>query len=127
MKVTNQKKMKMMTVVMMKVINQKKMKVMTVVMMKVTNQMKVMIIALKNVVLTIHQAFVMKTVWNAKMVGIMKVVIKIFAKIAWIVKHVMLKDKKITGLMKKTKAVIYHHHLLTKHLKMVNVGVIAKM
>merc|ERR1711881_604853 len=92
----------------------------------VMTMVAVKIHALTLVVLTINQAFVMKTVMLAKMVGIMTVVIKRNVKYAWIVKHVMLKDKKITGSMKKTETVIYHHHLLMKHLKMVNVGVIAK-
>jgi hypothetical protein len=56
------------------------------------------------------------------MAGIMMVVIKRLAENhAKNAKHVMLNHK--TGSRKKT---IDRNHLLTKHLKKVNVGVIAK-
>jgi len=64
----------------------------------------------------------MITVWYAKMAGIMKSVIKKNANLAYLVKNVMLKAKTIT----KAIIILYHLHLLTKHLKKVNVGVIAK-
>jgi hypothetical protein len=111
---------KVMKIVMKKVTKIMMKKVTKIVMKKVkVTVLKVMINALTNVVTTVKKTGVMITAWNAKMAGIVKVVIKRNVK-----NHV----KNVKYAMKDNKVKIMDHlnHLLTKYSETMNVGVIVK-